>query len=66
MEERRTFNTPIREPWNPIIHYCLKAIDEHMSLYLRHGDPWHLQKAAFLRNYMKELKTYIHRKEGKL
>ena len=64
MEEKRTFDTPIRAPWNPVIHHCLKAIDEHNRLYLRHRDPWHLQKAAFLRDYVEELKTYIHHKEG--
>jgi hypothetical protein len=38
MTERRTFNTPIREPWNPIIYSLLKAIDNHMALYLHHRD----------------------------
>jgi len=65
MDERRTFNTPIREPWNPVIHNLLRAIDNHMGLYLQHRDPWHLQKAAILREYIRELKAYIHRKEGK-
>jgi len=61
--ERRTFNTPIRAPWNPVIHQLLKAVDEHMRLYFLHRDPWHLEKAAMIRNYLHELKTYIHRKE---
>lgn len=65
MDERRTFNTPIREPWNPVIHNLLRAIDNHMSLYLQYRDPWHLEKAAILRNYVRELKAYIHKKEGK-
>lgn len=65
MDERRTFNTPIREPWNPVIHNLLRAIDNHMGLYLQHRDPWHLEKAATLRNYVRELKAYIHKKEGK-
>jgi len=65
MDERRTFNTPIREPWNPVIHNLLRAIDNHMGLYLQHRDLWHLQKAAILREYIRELKAYIHRKEGK-
>lgn len=63
MDERRTFNTPVRAPWNPVIHNLLKAIDNHMALYLRHRDPWHLQKAAMLREYVHELKTYIHKQE---
>jgi len=61
--ERRTFNTPIRAPWNPVIHQLLKAVDEHMRLYFLHRDPWHLEKAAMIRNYLHELKTYIHHKE---
>lgn len=64
MENRRTFNTPIREPWNAPIHNILKAIDSHMALYFAHHDPWHLEKAAMLRAYLHELKTYIHAKEG--
>jgi hypothetical protein len=43
----------------------LRAIDNHMGLYLQHRDPWHLEKAAILRNYIRELKAYIHKKEGK-
>jgi hypothetical protein len=65
MNERRTFNTPFREPWNAPIHHILKAIDNHMALYLQYRDPWHLQQAAMLRNYLRELKAYIHKKEGK-
>jgi len=36
-----------------------------MALYLQYHDPWHLQQAAMLRNYLRELKAYIHKKEGK-
>lgn len=64
-ERKRTFNTPIRAAWNPVIHQLLKAVDEHMKLYLTHHDPWHLEKAAMLRKYLHELKTYIHKQEGK-
>ena len=63
MTERRTFNTPTREPWNPIIHHLLKAIDNHTALYLRHHNPWHLKKAAMLREYVHEIKAYILRLE---
>ena len=64
MDERRTFNTPIREPWNAPIHNILKAIDSHMALYFANRDPWHLEKAAMLRAYLHELKSYIHRQEA--
>jgi hypothetical protein len=64
-QERRTFNTPIREPWNAPIHNILCAIDSHTSLYFANGDRWHLEKAAMLRAYVHELKTYIHAQEAK-
>jgi hypothetical protein len=36
-----------------------------MELYFLHRDPWHLEKAAALRAYLHELKTYIHHQEEK-
>lgn len=63
MDGRRTFNTPIREPWNAPIHNCLKAIDNHMSVYFQTGERWHLEKAEFLRQYLHELKSWIHAEE---
>jgi hypothetical protein len=65
MDERRTFNTPIREPWNAPIHNILKAIDNHTKQYLKTEDPWHEEKANMLREYLHELKTWIHKEEGK-
>ncbi|MFZ9315703.1 MAG: hypothetical protein ACO3AY_07645 [Chitinophagaceae bacterium] len=62
---KREFNTPHREAWNAPIHQILKAIDEHMRLYFESRDPWHIQKAEMLRVYLHELKTFIHRQEGK-
>jgi hypothetical protein len=59
----RTFNTPIREPWNAPIHNILKAIDSHTQEYFKSGDTWHLEKAETLRNYVSELKTWIHKVE---
>lgn len=59
----RTFNTPIREPWNSPIHNILKAIDNHTNEYLKNGDKWHLEKAETLRQYVSELKTWIHKVE---
>ena len=60
----REWNTPVREPWNPVIHQLLKAIDNHTQQYLRSGDVWHLHKAQALRVYVSELKTWIHSEEG--
>lgn len=65
MDERRTFNTPIREPWNAPIHNLLKAIDNHMALYFATRDKWHLVKADMLREYLHELKSWIHAEERK-
>lgn len=61
---KREFNTPIREPWNPIIKHCLNGIDEHIKLHLQTGDVWHLSQAEILRTYVKELKIWIHRQEN--
>ena len=63
MDERRTFNTPIREPWNAPIYQMLKAIDNHTREYLKTGDHWHKEKADMLRTYLHELKTWIHKEE---
>jgi hypothetical protein len=63
--ERRTWNTPLRKPWNPVIKACLNAIDEHVALYLATGESWHLEQAAVLRNYVRNLKDWIHSREGK-
>ena len=59
----REFNTPYREKWNAPIHNILKAIDNHTQEYLKSGDTWHLQKAQELREYVEELKTWIHKTE---
>jgi 2-succinyl-5-enolpyruvyl-6-hydroxy-3-cyclohexene-1-carboxylate synthase len=61
--ERRTFNTPLREPINPIIHRLLQAVDWHNARYFEDQNPWHLEKAASIRQYVSELKTWIHEKE---
>ncbi len=33
--------------------------------HFKSGDEWHLQKADMLRNYLHELKTWIHKMEGR-
>lgn len=64
MSDRRTWNTPIREPWNPIIAQLLKAVDEHTRQHLRTGSQWHAAKAEQLRCYSRELKDWIHWQES--
>jgi hypothetical protein len=48
-----------------VIQQCLKGVDEHVRQYIRTGNVWHLEKAAFLRTYVKELKVWIHKMEGR-
>lgn len=59
----REWNTPVREPWNPVIHQLLRAVDHHTMEFLAGGDRWHLEKAELLRGYVRELKTWIHQRE---
>jgi predicted NAD/FAD-binding protein len=61
----REWSTSSRDPWNKPIHQILKAIDNHTCEYLKTRDPWHLKKAQELREYVSELKTWIHKNEGK-
>ena len=56
---KRTWNTPVREPWNPVIKQCLNAIDYHIDLYLKTNHVWHLYQAERLREYLHELKNWI-------
>jgi len=62
----REWNTDERAPWNAPIHQILKAIDNHTHEYFKSGNVWHLQKATMLREYLNELKTWIHQQEGRL
>jgi hypothetical protein len=62
---KREWNTPLREPWNPLIYQCLKAIDRHMAAYLATGNTWHAIKAQELRRYVAELKDWIFLQEDR-
>lgn len=59
----REWNTPVREPWNPLIKEALHAIDRHEALYRETGHGWHCRSAAVLRTYVSELKDWIHSRE---
>lgn len=61
----REWSTNERDPWNKPIHQILKAIDNHNQEYFKTGNEWHLQKAKILRQYVSELKDWIHFKEGR-
>lgn len=60
---KREWNTPIREPWNPKIHQILKIIDLHGEFLLKNGDSFHHKQSEILRDYLKNLKTWIHSQE---
>lgn len=61
----REWNTPKRECWNAPIYQILKAIDNHTRLWIQTGDYWHEEQAKILREYLNELKTWIHKEEKK-
>jgi hypothetical protein len=61
---KREWNTVEREPWNPVIHQLLRAIDNHNTAYFKTGNSWHLHKAQFLREYVIELKDFILESES--
>jgi hypothetical protein len=61
----REWNTPIREPWNPLIKEALNAIDRHEALYRKTGLGWHYVAAGLLRSYINSLKDWIHAEEAK-
>jgi len=62
----REWSNSTRDPWNKPIHQILKAIDNHTQEYLKSGDTWHLEKAEILRQYVRELKDFIHKEERKI
>jgi len=55
----REWDSPVREPWNPLIRETLAAIDRHEDLYRRTGLSFHARAAHDLRYYMRELKDWI-------
>jgi hypothetical protein len=60
---KREWDTPLREPWNPVIAQSLKAIDLHVACFLTTGDAWHLKKAHELREYVRQLKDWLCKQE---
>lgn len=59
----REWDTPVRGPWNVLIHQALRGVDRHNAELLRTGDPRHAIMAAQLRQYVVDLKTWIHQQE---
>lgn len=60
----REWDTPVREPWNPVIRELLHAVDRHNGLHFATGDPWHLAQAEALRSYVRSLKDWIRQQEA--
>lgn len=61
--ERRTWDSEIRSPWNQKIYTMLKAVDLHVELYISTGDIVHAEMAELLREYVLQLKKWIHKQE---
>lgn len=59
----REWSNNTRDPWNDKIHTTIKAIDQHTKLYLESGDEFHNKQSKILRNYVNELKSWIHKQE---
>jgi hypothetical protein len=59
----REWNTPVREPWNVLIHQALQGVDRHNRELLRTGDSRHAVMAHQLRQYVQDLKHWIHQQE---
>jgi hypothetical protein len=64
MSDKRTWSNSHRDPWNGPVANILKAIDAHNVEYFLTGNPWHLQKAKMLRDYLVELKEWVMTKEN--
>jgi hypothetical protein len=60
----REWATPVRADWCPLIHQSLQAIDRHNQLWFVSRDPFHLQQAQVLREYVGRLKAWIHQQEA--
>lgn len=60
---KREWDTPVREPWNVLIHQALQAIDRHNMHWFTSQDPIHLRQASLLREYVRDLKAWIHQQE---
>jgi hypothetical protein len=63
---KREWDTPLRGPWNPVISHLLKAIDNHVACFLTTGEIWHLTKAQELREYVRQLKDWLHKQESQI
>ena len=64
VSNHRTWDSPVREPWNLKIHLALKSVDLHVSLYMQTGDSRHLKMAEMLRVYVRSLKDWIQEQES--
>jgi hypothetical protein len=60
---KREWDTPLRQPWNPVIAQLLKAIDLHVACFLTTGEIWHLTQAQELRRYVVALKEWLRAQE---
>lgn len=59
----REWDNDTRNPWNPKIHNILKTIDLHTEMHLKTGDEFHYIQSRILRQYVRDLKDWIHNTE---
>ena len=61
---KRTFTTEVRKDWQDMIAQTLKAIDRHAKY--KDTDEFHARSYYILKQYLVDLKSWIHAEEEKL
>ncbi len=61
-KSKRTFTTEVRKDWQDMIAQTLKAIDRHAK---NKEDDFHARSYFILKQYLVDLKNWIHAEEDK-
>ncbi len=61
-KSKRTFTTEVRKDWQDMIAQTLKAIDRHAK---HKEDDFHARSYFILKQYLVDLKSWIHSEEQK-
>lgn len=64
----RTFSTEIRMPYQDAVGLILHMIDYHYSQMILYPEDriFHEKQAIRLKNWLEDMKTWIHYKEGEI
>jgi hypothetical protein len=66
-KSKRTYTTDVRKDWQDMVAETLRAIDRHSKIYLQEDkDDFHMQSYYILKQYLVNLKSWIHLHEEKL